>query len=218
MPPNDGAADVPLCSAGEGSVTMCPQCDPRLTPASEATEFSPPERELLLKLAHRSIATALEGRSLDTTPPTEHLAEERGAFTTLHLRGKLRGCIGYVFPTQSLYRTVAETARAAAFDDPRFEPVASDEAPELKVEISVLSALRPIAAAEVEVGKHGLVVTLGSRRGLLLPQVPLEWGWDRETFLSQTCMKAGLTPDAWLCGAELLAFTADVFGEGQAQL
>ncbi len=193
---------------------MSPQSESALPPlTSEAAEFSSQERRLLLRLAHQAIEAALDGRRLDTTPPNEHLAEQRGAFTTLHLRGKLRGCIGYVFPTQSLYRTVAETARAAAADDPRFQPVTMEEAPELKVEISVLSTLRPISPDDVVIGKHGLVAMQGSRRGLLLPQVPLEWGWDRETFLSQTCMKAGLPPDAWLRGAELQAFSAEVFGE-----
>jgi uncharacterized protein (TIGR00296 family) len=89
----------------------------------------------------------------------------------------------------------------------------AEEAPELKVEISVLSLLQPIRPQEVQVGIHGLVVTYRGRRGLLLPQVPVEWGWDRETFLAQTCLKAGLPPDAWLQGAELQAFTAEVFGE-----
>jgi uncharacterized protein len=193
---------------------MCPSPEdaaPALAP--EAAEYSPEERRILLRLAHQSIESALQDVQLDLTPPSEHLADPRGAFTTLHLHGKLRGCIGYVFPNQPLYETVAETARSAAFDDPRFEPVTLDEAPELTVEISVLSALRPIRPEEVVVGKHGLVVMLGSRRGLLLPQVPLEWGWDRETFLAQTCMKAGLPPDAWQRGAELQAFTAEVFGE-----
>jgi AmmeMemoRadiSam system protein A len=139
----------------------------------------------------------------------------RGGFTTLHLNGKLRGCIGYVVPTHSLYRTVAETARAAAFDDPRFRPITSDEASELKIEISVLSLLQPIRPEEVQIGVHGLVVAYGGRRGLLLPQVPVEWGWDRETFLAQTCLKAGLPPDAWLQGAELQAFTAEVFSDAE---
>ena len=190
-----------------------PQSESAEPRTSESAEFSPEERRVLLRLAHEAIEAALGNRRIDPTPPSEHLAEQRGAFTTLHLRGKLRGCIGYVFPTQSLYRTVAETSRAAAFDDPRFEPVTSDEAPELKVEISVLSPLQPIAPDEVEIGKHGLVVKQGSRRGLLLPQVPVEWEWDRETFLTQTCLKAGLAPDAWLHGAELRAFTAEIFGE-----
>ncbi len=180
---------------------------------SEAAEFSAEERRVLLRLAHASIEAALEERKVDTTAPSEHLAEYRGAFTTLHLHGKLRGCIGYVFPTQSVYRTIAETARSAAFDDPRFEPVTLEEAPELKIEISVLSPLKPISPDEVMIGRHGLVVSYGNRRGLLLPQVPTEWGWDRETFLSQTCLKAGLSPDAWRHEAELQAFTAEVFGE-----
>ena len=193
---------------------MFPRSESALSPlTSEAQEFSPQERQLLLHLAHHSIEAALDGRHLDTTPPSDHLAEQRGAFTTLHLQGKLRGCIGYVFPMQSLYATVAETAKAAASDDPRFRPVTQEEAPELKIEISVLSTLKPIGPQDVVVGKHGLVVMQGSRRGLLLPQVPVEWGWDRETFLSQTCMKAGLAPDAWLRGAELQAFTAEVFAE-----
>ncbi len=88
-----------------------------------------------------------------------------------------------------------------------------DEAPHLKIEISVLSVPRPIRPNEIQVGKHGLIVTAGARRGLLLPQVPLEWEWDRETFLAQTCGKAGLRPDAWQRGAEIQAFTAEVFGE-----
>jgi AmmeMemoRadiSam system protein A len=192
---------------------ISPQPDNSCAEASEGAEYSPSERELLFALAHRSITAALDGRDLDLTPPTAHLAECRGAFTTLHLQRQLRGCIGYVFPTSPLYRTVAETARSAAFNDPRFEPVTATEAAELKVEISVLSVLRPIAPEAVVVGKHGLLVRHGNRRGLLLPQVPLEWNWDRETFLAQTCLKAGLAPDAWRHGAELQAFTAEVFGE-----
>ena len=180
---------------------------------AEQPEFSPAERLALFAIAHKSIEAELEQGQLDTTPPNEHLAERRGAFTTLHLHGKLRGCIGYVLASESLYRTVAETARAAAFDDPRFEAVKPEEAGELKIEISVLSPLMPIAPEDVVVGRHGLVVRQGGRRGLLLPQVPVEWGWDRETFLAQTCMKAGLSPDAWRAGADLLAFTAEVFAE-----
>ncbi len=116
-------------------------------------------------------------------------------------------------PTQSLYATVAESAAAAALDDPRFEPVTPAEAPHLKIEISVLSPLQTIRPEDVVVGQHGLVVTQGNRRGLLLPQVPIEWNWDRETFLAQTCLKAGLPADAWTRAAQLQAFTAEVFAE-----
>jgi uncharacterized protein len=177
------------------------------------SEFSQEERQLLLRLAHRAISAALAVQKLDLTPPTRHLAEPRGAFTTLHLQGKLRGCIGYVLPKHSLFQAVAETAQAAAFEDPRFVPVTADEAPLLAIEISVLSLLQPIRPEEVVIGVHGLVVAKDGRRGLLLPQVPTEWGWDRETFLSQTCLKAGLAPDCWMHGAEIKAFTAEVFGD-----
>jgi uncharacterized protein len=193
---------------------MSPYSDePRIATAVQAREYSPEERELLLRLAHRSIELALEGRNVDVASPTAHLAEPRGAFTTLHLERHLRGCIGYVLPVQSLYATVAEAARAAALDDPRFPPVTPAEAPRLKIEISVLSHLQPIRPEEIVIGQHGLVVSQGNRRGLLLPQVPIEWNWNRETFLAQTCLKAGLSQDAWQHGAQLQAFSAEVFGE-----
>ena len=186
---------------------------PRSAVASEASEYSSAEREQLLTLAHRAIEAALNRVVLDLNPPTVHLAQFRSAFTTLHITGKLRGCIGYVFPTQPLYQTVAETARSAAFEDPRFEPVTPAEAQLLQIEISVLSPLQTIAPEGIVVGKHGLVVTKGNQRGLLLPQVPVEWDWDRETFLSQTCLKAGLPADAWLHDVEVQAFTAEVFSD-----
>jgi len=175
-------------------------------------EYSDEERRVLLKLAHDAIAASLDKRELDLSPPSDHLAEHRGAFTTLHENGDLRGCVGYVFPMYSLYRTIAETAVAAAFNDNRFDPVQRKELPRLKFEISVLSPIQPIDPDDVEVGKHGLLITYGNRRGLLLPQVPLEHNWDRETFLSQTCAKAGLPSDAWEHGAKVEAFTAEVFG------
>jgi AmmeMemoRadiSam system protein A len=180
-------------------------------------EYSDEERKLMLRLAHRMIAAELRKEELDTSPPSTHLAELRGAFTTLHQSGQLRGCIGYVIPLYPLYRTIAETAAAAAFRDPRFPPVTIDEFPKLQIEISVLSPLAPIEPEDIEIGRHGLIVTFGHARGLLLPQVPLEWGWDREKFLSETCRKAGLPPDAWKRGARLEGFTAEVFGEGQPE-
>jgi AmmeMemoRadiSam system protein A len=183
------------------------------SPADLRAEYTPQERRILLDLAHCSIESALAERTIDMRAPTEHLGEARGAFTTLHLFGNLHGCIGYVLPVGSLYQTVAETARAAAFDDPRFRPITAEEAPHLKIEVSVLSVPRPVRPEQIAVGKHGLIVSAGMRRGLLLPQVPVQWDWDRETFLSQTCVKAGLAPDAWQRGAELQVFTAEVFGE-----
>jgi uncharacterized protein len=129
------------------------------------------------------------------------------------MHGELRGCVGYVLPVASVYRTVAETARAAAFEDRRFFPVRADEVSALRVSLSILSSLSPIRPEDILVGRHGLLVSLGAHRGLLLPQVPVEHGWDVETFLEQTCHKAGLPGDAWREGAKLEAFTAEVFGE-----
>jgi AmmeMemoRadiSam system protein A len=176
-------------------------------------EFTPEERRVLLMLAHQSILTALEGREISLPPPSPHLAEMRGAFTTIYHQHQLRGCVGYVFPVVSLYQTVAETARAAAFEDTRFSPVTAPEAAELEISLSVLSRLCPIRPEEVEVGRHGLLISQRVHRGLLLPQVPVEHEWDRITFLEQTCHKAGLPPDAWQKGAVIEAFTAEVFGD-----
>lgn len=180
-------------------------------------EFSTQEREQLLRLAHDSIAAALENREirLDVSDANlaDHFAERRGAFTSLYLHGELRGCVGYVVPNCPVYRAVAETARAAAFSDIRFPPVTRDEAADLEVELSILSAPKPIQVEQIEIGRHGLLVTGRGRRGLLLPQVPVEHGWDRKTFLEQTCRKAGLPADAWQQDVTVEAFTAEVFGD-----
>jgi AmmeMemoRadiSam system protein A len=176
-------------------------------------EFSQDERRLLLRLAHDSILSALAGHEISLGPPNAHLAEPRGVFTSLHLSGQLRGCVGYVLPVNSVYRAVAETARAAAFEDTRFQPVTREEAPALEIEISILSPPKPIQADAVEIGRHGLLISMAGHRGLLLPQVPIEHHWDRTTFLEQTCRKAGLPLDAWRKGATIEAFTAEVFGE-----
>jgi AmmeMemoRadiSam system protein A len=200
---------------------MSPQPEHLAAPAALASirqnEFTPEERAVLLSLAHESILSALERREISLTPPSPHLEEPRGAFTTIYFHGNLRGCVGYVFPVASLYRTVAETARAAAFEDTRFSPVSLQEAPDLDLSLSILSLLRVITPEEVEIGQHGLVVSQGGRRGLLLPQVPVEHQWDRVTFIEQTCRKAGLPLDAWRQGATLEAFTAEVFGDREAK-
>jgi len=176
-------------------------------------EFSPEERSVLLQLAHESILSALEGREIPLDPPTPHLAEPRGVFASLYLHGQLRGCVGYVLPVGPVYRTVADTARAAAFDDTRFSPVKFEEAQDLEIELSILSVPEPIATDAVEIGRHGLLISMAGQRGLLLPQVPVEHHWDRVTFLEQTCRKAGLPSDAWQKGATIEAFSAEVFGE-----
>ena len=188
------------------------------TSSASAQEFSPEERALLLRLAHGSIASAFEGREISLEPPTAHLAELRGGFTSLYRsrdghERELRGCVGYVLPACPVYRMVAETARAAAFDDNRFPPVAKEEAPQLEIELSILSRPLLIQPEAIEVGRHGLLIAWHGRRGLLLPQVSVERGWDRVTFLEQACRKAGLPGDAWQKGASVAAFTAEVFGE-----
>jgi AmmeMemoRadiSam system protein A len=197
---------------------MSPQPEDSCVPGhycspTEAAEFSPDEHALLLQLAHDSIFASLENRSIPLDSPSPHLAESRGVFTTLYLNNALRGCVGYVFPISSVYRAVAETAVAAAFQDGRFPPVSAEEAPYLKISLSILSPLKPVRPEEIEIGLHGLLVSQSGQRGLLLPQVPIEHRWDRITFLEQTCRKAGLPPDAWLNGALVEAFTAEVFGE-----
>jgi AmmeMemoRadiSam system protein A len=191
---------------------------PRPSPVALESEFSrpeysPDERALLLRLAHHAILSTLEHREIPLDPPSDHLAEPRGAFTSLYLRGELRGCVGYVLPVSPVYRAVADTARAAAFEDTRFPPVTLPEARDLEIELSILSPPRPIPADSVEIGRHGLLISLAGLRGLLLPQVPVERHWDRTTFLEQTCHKAGLPLDAWQNGATIEAFTAEVFGE-----
>jgi AmmeMemoRadiSam system protein A len=193
-----------------------------------SAEYSAEERRWLLRLAHQSIREAVcqsrrtkqfphspKGGADVGHPPIPHLKELRGAFVTLHENGALRGCIGMVMAVQPLDETVREMARAAAVEDSRFEPVTEAELEKLQLEISVLSPMFEIAPEDVVVGRHGLMVSYGGRRGLLLPQVAPEWGWDRETLLAQTCHKAGLPPEQWKHGATLEAFTAEVFGEAE---
>jgi AmmeMemoRadiSam system protein A len=184
-------------------------------PTAEPSEYSPEERRALLRLARQAMQAALVGDQPELSAPSHHLAQPRGAFTTLHLDGKLRGCVGYVFPVRPLYRTVVETAVAAALNDPRFLPVIPEEFPDLEIEISVLSMVAAIAPADLEIGRHGVLITYGARRGLLLPQVALEYGWDAARFLAETCQKAGLPPDAWENDATVEAFTAEVFSEAE---
>jgi AmmeMemoRadiSam system protein A len=184
-------------------------------PAAAAGGPTARERDALLRAARESIAEHLRGRRPRLPAPTGLLAEKRGAFVTLHARdGELRGCVGLMRSDRPLLETVARMAVAAATEDGRFAPVTEAELPALTIEISALGPLEPIRPEEVEVGRHGLLISHGGRRGVLLPQVPVEHGWDRETFLAHTCWKAGLPEDAWRNpGVELLAFTAFVFGE-----
>jgi uncharacterized protein len=185
-------------------------------PAAAGDELAPEERGTLLRAAREALAAHFGGRPPALPAPAGALGARRGAFVTLHRRedGELRGCVGMMQSDRPLVETVARMAVAAATEDGRFEPVTAAELPRLRLEISALGPLRPIRPDEVEVARHGLLIGLGRRRGVLLPQVPVEHGWDRETFLAHTCSKAGLPEDTWRQpGVEILGFTAEVFAE-----
>ncbi|MFQ6130784.1 MAG: AmmeMemoRadiSam system protein A [Armatimonadota bacterium] len=178
------------------------------------------QRATLLSLARQSLEAAARGAPLpQPTIDDEALTRPSGGFVTLKVQERLRGCIGLIEPLKPLYQTVIDMARSAALEDPRFPPVEPEEVPQIRIEISVLSPPEPVedAAAEIEVGRHGLIVRKGPYSGLLLPQVPVEWNWDRDEFLAQTCTKAGLPRDAWRePGTEVQRFSAEVFREQEA--
>jgi len=170
------------------------------------------------KALHQIAQSAIEGKLKGIkTPPweglTPNLQDKRGAFVSLHKGGHLRGCIGQIIPTKPLYQTIADMAVAAAFDDPRFEPLAIKELNDLELEISVLTPMQRVQNAdEIEIGKHGLYVKKGFFSGLLLPQVATEYNWDRITFLEETCRKAGVHRQAWReKDTEIYRFSADIF-------
>ncbi len=179
--------------------------------------LTPGERKAVLAHARDSVREAAAGRSTPcpaAPAASPALSAPSGAFVTLHSPdGTLRGCIGFIEARRPLWPTVWEAAREAAISDPRFEPVSPAEVDALRLEISALGPLRPASPADVRVGEHGIVLSRGPRRGLLLPQVPAEFGWDREQFLDAGCEKAGLPRGAWRDGsASLEIFPAEVFG------
>ena len=176
--------------------------------------LTPNDQQRLLRHARRAIAARLDDRRIE--PPTSPgaLGEPAAAFVTLRLGDRLRGCIGSVEGGEPLHEVVAHCAGDAATRDPRFPPLPPSELPAVRIEISVLTPFRRMAdPAETVVGRHGVMVEQGPHCALLLPQVAEEWGWDRDTFLSQTCIKAGLPADAWQTGAAVHTFEAQVFGE-----
>ena len=183
----------------------------------KAFSLTQSEQDELMGIARKSVETAVRDRKVYDAPAprSEALAHERGAFVTLHLRGGLRGCIGYVAPIKPLYLTVRDVARAAALNDPRFRPVTAGELAGLEYEISVLSPMRRVLdVKEIQVGRDGLLIRKGGLEGLLLPQVPTEEHWDRNTFLQQVCYKAMLPAGSWKDpAADLFRFTALVFEE-----
>lgn len=178
-------------------------------------ELTDEQKRTLLALAREAVKRIVEKNPKPPPKPRDpKLKENRGVFVTLRVDGRLRGCIGHPLPVMPLDRAVAEVAAAAAGEDFRFEPLRAEELARLRVEISVLSLPVPVNnPRSVEVGRHGIIVSRGANRGLLLPQVPVEYGWDREAFLRHGCLKAGLAEDDWRRGARIEVFTAQVFSE-----
>lgn len=175
--------------------------------------IGPEDQRRLLALARGALEARVRRRSLPRAERGGALDWTRGAFVTIHCHGDLRGCLGHVETEAPLADTIVQLAAAVSNSDPRFDSVSVLELDGIDLEISVLTPGREIhSIADIEVGCHGLIVERGSRRGLLLPQVAIEHGWDALTFVSHTCLKAALPADAWRDGARMLVFEAQVFG------
>lgn len=171
------------------------------------------DRATLLRIARDAVAARLLGRPAPTLDDAEDpMTQHAGAFVTLRKDGELRGCIGQVSAAGPLWKTVADVAVKSALQDDRFSPVTADELDAIHIDISVLSPLQRCAPGDVVAGLHGVQIESGGRRGLLLPQVAVEWEWDRDALLDAVCQKAGLPAGAWKQAA-LWSFTAEVFGE-----
>jgi AmmeMemoRadiSam system protein A len=172
-------------------------------------------RQQLLQIAHDALEARVRRRPAPGRDPTAAaLCLCQPAFVTIFCKGELRGCLGRLTPEMTLPDLVSHLAREVADSDPRFDPVRLEELNDISLEISVLTPEREIrTVSEIEIGRHGLIVEKGSRRGLLLPQVATEHGWDRDKFVAQACLKAGLAIDAWRHGARIFVFEAQVFGE-----
>ena len=176
------------------------------------------EKHALLKIARSAIASALERKTLPSIKfQSEALDRPSGVFVTLRIDEDLRGCIGYIEPLFPLACATQEVAVKAAMEDPRFMPITLPELGKITIEISVLSSLSDVKdIEEIEIGKHGLLIDAGYRRGLLLPQVATEYNWDRKQFLKQVALKAGLPPDAWKRSEiKLFTFTVEKFDESE---
>jgi AmmeMemoRadiSam system protein A len=173
------------------------------------------DRRSLLRLARETIAARVLAQPEPTPQSCEAFSVHAGVFVSIHSCGDLRGCIGHIEPNETLGALIPRCAIAAATTDPRFPAVSAQELPDLDIELSILGPLEPAHNPDdFEIGRHGLVVEMGMHRGLLLPQVATQWKWNGETFLAQTCRKAGLPAEAWKHGATVWRFEAEVFGEG----
>lgn len=179
---------------------------------SSLSEF---ERDAVLKLARDAVTEAVSrGEIFSQIPSHGIFAEKRGVFVTLHVRDRLRGCIGVVATREALGQAIVRCAASAALQDPRFSPVRPEELPHLQIEISLLSPPTTIRREEIEIGRHGLLISKEQQRGLLLPQVAVEHGFTVEQFLSEACRKAQLPPDAWRSpDVHLQGFTCEVIAE-----
>ena len=182
--------------------------------------LNPEQRSRLLQIARSSIESVLNGirPELNADDYDVDLRRPSGAFVSLHTKGRdLRGCIGSIQPVHPLFHAVSVSAINAAFRDPRFFPLQKTELPHVHIEVSVMSPIVPAMPDDIEVGRDGIIISRGRYAGLLLPQVATEYGWDRHTFLSQTCVKAGLPPDAWRSlDCKIEKFSAEVFGEDES--
>ena len=179
-------------------------------------EFSLTENEktILLMTARESISSKLENRTQNYPEVSESLQKPLGSFVTLHIDGNLRGCIGHMLPVRPLIEDIKILAKESAFHDPRFPSLSIKELKSIDIEISVLSPLEVSSAEKVIVGKHGIIMKNGYNSGVLLPQVPVEQGWNREEFLSNTCRKAGMNMNCWKDPkTQIETFTAVIFGE-----
>jgi len=183
--------------------------------------LSEKEKKEILKLAKLAIQSIFKKELIAELTKqkrvVKNLGLRNGVFVTITKRGELRGCIGYILPVREFEELVVDAAVSAAMRDPRFDPLTEDEVGEIEIEVSVLSEPKRIEnVSEVEVGKHGLIVRRGPFQGLFLPQVATEYNWDKLTFIRQTCIKAGLSPDEWKKeGTEIYTFTAEVFSENE---
>ena len=183
-------------------------------PSLPESSLSPEDRRKLLQFARQTVTSAVTRSGVPAAPDDSIFSRVCGVFVTVHIGGRLRGCIGVVEAAETLRESIAHCASSAALRDPRFPPVRPEELDRLEIEISLLSPHAPIQPDDIVLGEHGLIIVKERQRGLLLPQVATEHQLTREDFLAETCRKAGLPRDAWKSSAvQILGFTCEVFSE-----